>query len=774
MYALRPSSVPGYRALLFCVAGLLLCGPADANPQPNSSQIEAIEGGASSSRSCLPYLPRVSSDQPNGQGAERLLDLDSLFSLTEIGGPNINFGSRWGTTGLGVSPDGRFLAFQMRCQDVEQNAYHVGWYTLDLEAPDSDPVFMGEGGSPFLFRGRVGNRISGFWSPTNPKWSPTGDWVAYLRSDGETSQVWRSRPDGTHAEQVTQSDADVEVFYWSDTGDQIWYETDAHPAVQGAFVDALWQGGAWAGDGLFFPLTRSFRTAAYQANDGQPSLWLKDLEGGIERAANESEINAHFLQRQVYVHQTFGRAERENVNPERPGSREYSLSPGSRYATWVESDDLRQSHVFVQDLVSDSAPTACRHDACNRIVRGALFWNRDATELVFARREGEDVRRNVIYAWNFSDDTIRTVHEEGEYHLVNCQSTGRSLICVLLRADYPRVLVEIDFNTGELSQVFDPNPWFEQASVGEAELISWENAYGIRTNGWLVKPADFSPDQRYPLVIVQYNAELCFSGGTGFEHPPQLYAASGMMVLCMSQPRRRQPDEDGQGGDSYFVRQSPLSSWESIIELLADQGRVDPNRVGITAFSMGGDNISYGLSRTQAFSAAISAWLPWASQNYYLKPADGPIGRPRARQSGIGRLGTQDDYNWENMFLGLSADGVQAPILVQVSDAELLQTVFNYVTLQDEGVPIDMYVFRDEYHTKWWPQNRYAAQERSLAWMRFWLQGEVDPGAMSDQQLEHWQGLCEQQITRLAASDDPVLQARSENQPCRRVSTGAH
>ncbi len=723
------------------------------------------------SDSCLPHVSGYSSSQIE-EGAQRPLSIDDLFSLNEIGAVTLRPISRFGRTGFSVSPDGRFMAFQMRCQDVEQNAYNVGWYTLDLQVSDAEPVFVGDGGAVSLFWARHGYRRSGYWFGLEPSWSPTGDWVGYLRSDGDTTQVWRSRPDGTLSEQVTQSEADVEAFYWSDSGDQIWYETDAPRAIREAFIDAQWRGGVWADHAEMFPLSGSIREMPYQVNGGRPSLWVQDLETGAKRLANEGEIETHFSWRQAVVREQFASVIRDSVNPERPGSHAYTLSPDGNYAAWIESVDIRigsqmrtESDMFVQDLMGDSPPVSCHHEECDGFTPAGLIWKRGADELIFARFVGEDVRRIALYAWNFTQDTIRKVYEEHDFTVIGCESAGGSLICIANRANRPRIFVEIDLETGVMSEVFDPNPWVESLALGDVERMTWQNEYGISTRGWLVKPVNFRPDQRYPLVIVQYNAALCFSGGTGAEHPAQLYAANGIMVLCMSQPAPRPPNEAGEGGDTYETRDSVLSSWESVIEMLAEQGLVDPERVGATGFSMGSDNLHYGLDRTNAFSAVIVAALSWSPMGYYLA-SRGQSGREGFRRRGVGPVGTEDGWAWENMSLGLNAERVNAPILVQVSDAERINTTVEYVMLQDGGVPIDMYVFRNEYHTKWWPQNRYGVIERSLAWMRFWLQGEVDPGTMSAQQMERWQELCEQQVARLAASDDPVLRARAVDQPC--------
>lgn len=734
-----------------------------------SDHAASQNGESVTSASCSPHSPGYSTSGVEG-GALIPLSIDDLFSLNEIGGVGIEPISFWENTGFGVSPDGRMIAFQMRCQDVEQNTYSVGWYTLDLEAPNVAPTFIGGGGEASMYWGRQGYERSGYWSVSDPKWSPTGDWVAFLRSDGGTVDVWRSRPDGSYVEQVTRSGADIEAFYWSDDGNQIWYETDATRRDRKAFIDTQWRGGAWADHPEMRPSSGTIREMPYQANGGRPSLWIKDLEDGVERLANEHEAQAHFSQHSANVRQNFADVDRVTSNPERPGSYGYIQSPDAGYAAWIESERRGfGGDLFVQSLRNSSTPVVCHHEECEDFFASRVFWSSKASEVIFVRREGSVVRRNVIYAWNVSDDSIRKVYEEGgDFSLVGCQSTGRSLVCYANHPDRPLTFVEIDLETGVLAEVFDPNPWVESMQLGDVERIGWENEYGIAAHGWLVKPVNFQSGRSYPLVIVQYNATLCFSGGTGSEHPAQLYAAHEIMVLCMAQPAGRPPNDSGEGGDNYETRESVLSSWESIIQVLSERGMVDPDRVGITGFSMGADNLQYGLHRTNAFSAAIFAALSWAPTGYYLA-GGAPWGREGFRRRGLSGLGGSA---YDNMSLGVNAERVNAPILVQTSDAERLNTTVEYVMLQDGGVPIDMYVFRNEYHTKWWPQNRYGAIQRSLAWMRFWLQGEVDPDTMSEQQFERWQRLCEQQIARLSASDDPVLQERATNQPCSSVSSG--
>lgn len=734
---------------------------------------ELLEDGAAPSHfdgasdvSCLNgrNWPRDSAHYNSGPATSIPITIDHMFAIIDIGGVDHRL-DPVGGTGMGVSPNGRYVAFQAHCEEVGENTYSVGWYVLDLLNDGGLPVFVGQGGDPLLFRANVGRRPNGAWQPVDPIWSPDSQWVAYLLADNGITQVWRSKADGSIQERVTSSHSSVEAFYWSSDGQQILFETDALPDRRAAHLGNVWRGGLWVDEPQFYPDTATYYPVPFEALGGMPDLWVQDLSSNTVRKASQSEYDDHFTRYPVTLNELFGRVDRRSSHVERPHSRNFTESFNRNWAAWIERSD-GESKIFLENNNQVDSVRQCELTECSGHISG-LYWSRSTDELVFGRRSGSGVRYWNIYAWDYAEDSIRLVHEEANRHLTGCESTGESLICFSHDAEHPKLLVEINFEDGSIRTIFDPNPWFESIEVGSAELVTWENDFGISTMGWLIKPANFDVNREYPLVIIQYNASECFGGGTGSEYPAQIFAAKDMVVLCMSTPHRVRADESGIGGDTYIIRQSVVSSWESIIADLSDLGFIDRSRVGLTGFSAGADNMTYGLPRTDAFSAAIMAWMPWAPDAY---PLSRESNRRRLQGQELGALRGPDGDNWEVIALSLNADRISAPILVQVSDDEVTGSMFEYVALSEQGVPVDMYVFNDEYHSKWWPQNRYAAQERSLAWMRFWLQGEVDPGSMSEGQLERWQGLCEQQIARLAASNDPVLRERATNQPCNSVS----
>ena len=77
--------------------------------------------------------------------------------------------------------------------------------------------------------------------------------------------------------------------------------------------------------------------------------------------------------------------------------------------------------------------------------------------------------------------------------------------------------------------------------------------------------------------------------------------------------------------------------------------------------------------------------------------------------------------------LNLHAEKVTTPLLVQVSDTELMATAPAIVALKHAGKPVETYVFPDEHHGKFQPQHKLAVYRRSIDWLRFWLQDYEDP-----------------------------------------------
>ncbi len=162
--------------------------------------------------------------------------------------------------------------------------------------------------------------------------------------------------------------------------------------------------------------------------------------------------------------------------------------------------------------------------------------------------------------------------------------------------EYPDLWVS-DGNFRNPRKVSDANPQQREYIWGQAELIEYTNADGVPLPAILIKPDDFDPAKKYPLMVYIYETlasglHRYVSPGPGTSINIARYVSNGYVVL--------QPDiiyEVGYPGPSCVKCVVPA------VEKVLDMGFIDPKRVGIQGHSWGGYQISYLITQTNIFAA---------------------------------------------------------------------------------------------------------------------------------------------------------------------------
>jgi len=135
---------------------------------------------------------------------------------------------------------------------------------------------------------------------------------------------------------------------------------------------------------------------------------------------------------------------------------------------------------------------------------------------------------------------------------------------------------------------------------GQAELRDFQSSDGLPLKGILIKPENFDPNRKYPLMVYIY--ETLHNGFHRFVHPAPgssinaSYYVSNDYVIW-------QPDiEYGTGYPGKDALKCVLPG----IQMLVNEGYVDTDAIGIQGHSWGGYQIAYMITQTNIFKAVES------------------------------------------------------------------------------------------------------------------------------------------------------------------------
>ncbi|MEP7376137.1 MAG: S9 family peptidase [Chitinophagaceae bacterium] len=160
----------------------------------------------------------------------------------------------------------------------------------------------------------------------------------------------------------------------------------------------------------------------------------------------------------------------------------------------------------------------------------------------------------------------------------------------------------------------------KEYELSKAEFIRVPNSKGDTLNGWMLKPADFDPSKKYPVLFCNYGGPGSQQvanrfGAVSFWH--QLLAQKGFIVVSV--------DNTGTGyRGEEFKKKTYLQLGKFEIEdqidaagYLGKMPFVDKNNIGHWGWSFGGFMSSLAITKgADVFSAAVAV-APVTSWRYY-------------------------------------------------------------------------------------------------------------------------------------------------------------
>lgn len=641
---------------------------------------------------------------------------DVLVRLVDIG----TMSASETTPLLSLSPDGRYIAFQVRQADPVTNRYT---FRMVIKAIDdaADPIVVDVGGEYLFWTipswGYARNAPSGANLTIQPRWSPSGTHLAYLRQDQGRVRVWRAGVKGEGASPVIEEAYDIEDVQWLDDTRLVYAGRPGFAEAEAAIEREGQQG--WVFDGRFHPLTGS----RPRVLEPIPVVYqVMDLQAGTRRAATPEEVAKL---------------------SEKPDPLRAVVGPSAFSVGRTDPENINAPTALIAQR-RGAEPVRCTEEACQNITR--MWGDETGNRLYFLRREGW--ANNEMALYRMPADGLKPVRIWHSTSLLQgCERQSTHLICAQEAALQPRRLVNLDLTSGQMSPLYDPNPDWVRYRLPKVERLTIKNRNGIEVFSDLVLPPDYKPGTRLPLVIVQYSSRGFLRGGTGDENPILPLATAGFAVLSFHSPRseasfQRFTSPIAQSKADYTdwrSRWNILHTLEDLIDGLDKRGLIDPARVGLTGLSDGATTVHFGLINSDRFAAAVTSSC--CTDSFTASVMNGPRLSKALQAYGIESDQADDGPFWRSTSFVVNADRIHTPLLIQSADEEYLGALPGVAALTRTGKPVELIVYPNEHHVKWQPAHRHAVYTRTIDWFRFWLMDQTDPSPEKAAQYARWRDL---------------------------------
>ncbi|MCR5159215.1 MAG: DPP IV N-terminal domain-containing protein [Prevotella sp.] len=161
--------------------------------------------------------------------------------------------------------------------------------------------------------------------------------------------------------------------------------------------------------------------------------------------------------------------------------------------------------------------------------------------------------------------------------------------------------------------------------MGKKEMFVFTSSEGVKLIGWMVKPADFDPSKKYPVVMYQYggpgNQQVKNAWGIGMSGQgailEQYLAQQGFICVCV--------DNRGTGGRGAefekctYLQLGELEARDQVEAALwlGQQSYVDKDRIAIWGWSYGGWNTLMSMMEGRPVFCCGIAIAPPTCWRYY-------------------------------------------------------------------------------------------------------------------------------------------------------------
>jgi dipeptidyl aminopeptidase/acylaminoacyl peptidase len=643
--------------------------------------------------------------------SQRVPTVDDLLTIKSVGGTQI-------------SPDGHWVAYTVNYGDFKQDVFVTQIWLVQTESGKSFQLTRGDRSS------------------TTPRWSPDGQWLAFLSNRQEDkNQLFVINPAGGEAVQLTKSETAIGNFAWSEDGKTIAYTaTAAQPQAlkdrkdylgdydvvrEGYSYVHLWT--LNVAEAMSAPLVGKQRTKKKDYSVDSFS-WSPDGSSIVFSAT----LNPDLIQgvtSDIYLLKLSDDSVKKIVDQPGPdtGPR---FSPDGKQI--VFSSAMGNTLYFASNsrlaiVAADGGAPRSITDSFNENpglvewkANGIYFTGLQKTASHLFRVDPASGKTNRISA---PDDLVAgsfSLTRAGDQtaFVAGSSTTMNEVFVSDARKFSPRRLT----NMTEQARAF---------TLGTREVISWKSQDGTTIEGVLIKPANFDAFRKYPLLCIIHG------GPTGIDrpllltpdsryYPADIWAARGALILKVNY---RGSAGYGEGFRKLNMRNLGVGdAWDVLsgVDYLISKGWVDKNKVACMGWSQGGYISAFLTTSTDRFAAisvgaGISNW-----STYYYNTDITPF-----TINYLGKDPAEDPVIYQKTSPMTYVKNARTPTLIQHGEFDRRVPIANAYELrqglEDRGVKVEMVVYKGFGHGITKPKSMRAVMQHNLAWFNHYIWGDPLP-----------------------------------------------
>ena len=254
-------------------------------------------------------------------------------------------------------------------------------------------------------------------------------------------------------------------------------------------------------------------------------------------------------------------------------------------------------------------------------------------------------------------------------------------------------------------------------TLGEVEEI-WYDSDQFQVQGWIVKPPDFDPSRKYPMMLAIHGGPHGMYNG-GFNFAFQEHAANDYVVLYTNPRGSTGYGTEFANAINHDYPGADMPDLMRGVDEAVSRGYVDENNIFIYGCSGGGILTTYIVGNTNRFTAA-SANCPIVNWMSAMGTSDA-ISYTRTFATPF----WEDADEWIDRSSIFYVENVTTPTMLMTGENDLRtpmgQTEEYYQALQYFDVPTVMVRFQDEWHgTTSKPSNFMRTQLYLRKWFEKW------------------------------------------------------